>query len=69
MEWETDEETETVTCNNCGADVYADADRCPACGHYLLDDESASTSQPKWVILTVGILLTLFAYWVLAPLL
>ncbi len=32
---EMDDESETVPCPHCGADVYEDAVECPVCGQYI----------------------------------
>ena len=31
------------TCPECGAEVYADADRCPSCGHWVLENDGYKT--------------------------
>ena len=27
------------SCPNCGVEIYAEAPRCPECGHWILDDD------------------------------
>ena len=52
-----DDETETAACPECGADVYEDAPRCPACGTYITPGTSNSlwTGRPVWWI-ALGVL-------------
>jgi hypothetical protein len=51
-EWEypddenDDDESETVSCPDCGADVYEDAEQCPQCGHYLVSDTNPLRGLP-----------------------
>lgn len=33
--YEEDDESLTVRCPECGADVYEDAEQCPECGNYI----------------------------------
>jgi hypothetical protein len=46
--WEEDEETETVECPKCGADLYEDAVRCPLCGEYVHHTHSVWKDKPLW---------------------
>lgn len=41
----------TITCPSCGADLYEDADRCPACGDYVTYSTNPWTGKPTWWIL------------------
>ncbi len=44
------DEPETIDCPNCSADVYDDAEQCPACGHYILAAESTKpVTMTHWV--------------------
>jgi hypothetical protein len=45
-----DEATETITCRQCGADIYEDAVQCPECGWYVTGDTSAWSDRPTWWI-------------------
>jgi hypothetical protein len=58
-----DESTETVPCCQCGAQVYEDAIRCPACGAYLTHHTSLWSGRPGWWILLglLGILAVILA--------
>jgi len=55
-----DDTTETVPCPECGADVYEDAEQCPACGVYITHEHSALAGRPGWwiVLAVLGILAT-----------
>jgi len=47
-----DDSSETDTCPECGAEIYEDSPRCPACGHYILKSASYSYRPlPAWVLL------------------
>ena len=45
-----DDETSTLPCPECGADVYEDAVRCPACGNYITHPTSVWHGRPGWWI-------------------
>ena len=50
-EWpEEPEETGTVTCRNCGAEVYEDSSHCPKCGEFLVRDTSVWAGKPGWYL-------------------
>lgn len=36
-----EENDDLITCNECGANVYAFGDRCPKCGYWIVEGESA----------------------------
>ncbi len=61
---ESAEESPTVTCPECGGEVYEEADCCPYCGFYL---DAASThafiGRPAWFVAlgVIGILATILA--------
>ena len=42
--------TSTVPCPECGAEVYEDAVRCPACGNYITHATSVWSGRPGWWI-------------------
>lgn len=58
-----DDESETVECPACGADVYEDSERCPACGEYISPDTSPLKGRSAaFVILGIaGIVATIWA--------
>jgi len=62
---DADDESDTVRCAECGADVYEDADRCPRCGRYLTPDVHPWSGRPLWWIL-LGLLGTVAVIWLLA---
>lgn len=41
---------ETLPCSECGAEIYEDAVRCPACGAYVNHDTRPWTGRPAWWI-------------------
>ncbi|WP_417379305.1 zinc ribbon domain-containing protein [Gimesia sp.] len=50
-----DEETSTIECPNCGADVYEEAPACPVCGEYIGVDTHPFSERPRWWV-SLGIL-------------
>ena len=61
-DWEPDEDDdETAPCPHCGASVYHDAEQCPRCGESLSREDAPSAAKPLWIVLTVLVLLGLFA--------
>jgi hypothetical protein len=62
-----DDETETVPCPECGAEVYEDALQCPVCGNYVTHDTSVWSGRPGWWVL-LGLVGVLAAIAVLAGL-
>ena len=46
-----DDDSETVPCPDCGEDVYEDAERCPACGNYIVHTRPHIwANRPLWWI-------------------
>lgn len=46
-----DEETSTVSCRACGAEVYEDALECPVCNQYLeAGSRSPLAGRPLWYV-------------------
>lgn len=44
-DWHDNEDADldgVVPCPECGGDVYDDSDHCPACGHWLTDEDRRS---------------------------
>ena len=62
-EYEADDGGVTITepCPECGAEVYEDTPRCPACGNYITHRASVWSGRPGWWILlgVVGVLATI----------
>jgi hypothetical protein len=59
---EGDDGDETVACPYCGAAVYEDAERCPACENYL-SREDAPSQIPMWIKLTAIVGLAVAVGW------
>ncbi len=54
-----DEDDEYV-CPNCGASVYEDSERCPACGDYITPQRAGTSALGgRWVWMTAAALLVL----------
>src|SRR5690606_36727955 len=49
----------TVECPHCGAEVYEGAQRCPACGRYLSEEDTPSPRRSLWFL--IGLALCLIA--------
>ena len=45
-----DDSTPVISCPNCRADVYEEADVCPACGEFLLDASRPLEKKPFWYV-------------------
>ena len=43
-----DSDVETVTCPECGAEVYAETQRCPHCGNYIVAVSHGFTASVRW---------------------
>jgi hypothetical protein len=43
-----DEATETISCPECQADIYEDAEQCPVCGSYVIGTTNIWTGKPIW---------------------
>lgn len=58
-----EDDLDTVRCDQCGADVWEEAQQCPHCGHYLVADTSPLRGRPWWWILVglVGVIATIIA--------
>lgn len=41
---------DTVRCPSCREWVYAQAEQCPYCGHYIRNEELAADRKPLWVV-------------------
>jgi hypothetical protein len=63
-----DDLSETIPCAQCGAEVYEDAVRCPACGAYITYASSVWSGRPGWWIVLgllgiLAVILVLLRYW------
>ena len=60
------DESETVPCPECDAEVYEDAEQCPICGSYIIHSSSARQylwkNRPLWWIVlgALGIVAVVF---------
>ena len=45
-----DDDTETLPCPECGADIYEDADQCPVCGMFVVHSTRVWTGKSAWWI-------------------
>jgi hypothetical protein len=52
----------TEECPHCEAEVYWGAERCPACGRYL-SEEDAPTERKSWFLIAVVVGLLLVILW------
>lgn len=58
-----DDETGTITCQECGAEVYEDAPMCPRCGAYVTRSTHPFVGRPNWFVAlgVLGIIVTILA--------
>lgn len=63
---------DTIPCPDCGADIYADLDHCPRCGHWLTDADrdvrGTGLFATRRVRLIAALLLAIFVLSLLAGL-
>ena len=66
-----DDGDDLVTCPECGEEVYAESDRCPSCGHWIVEGSGAGTfdlSRPhrntKLIAVILLLLLLISFLWV-----
>ncbi len=48
---EPEDEDETAPCPHCRAPVYEQAERCPACGLYISEEDAPPSRKPGWIVL------------------
>lgn len=60
-----DSEDATEACPYCRRDIYADAVRCPYCEQYISEEDSPSSPQPRWFVITAVLCLIMVAFWIL----
>jgi hypothetical protein len=67
-----DSDVETLSCPSCRADIYADLDHCPRCGHWFTDADRAARETGLFathrVRLIAAALLAIFVFSLLAEL-
>jgi hypothetical protein len=44
------DESDVVTCPNCGAEVYEDAEQCPACGEWITRSTHPLSGRSWWFV-------------------
>ena len=54
-EFDDDEDSETISCQNCGQSIYEDAIECPYCGEYVTPATSPWTGRPIWWLMLGGL--------------
>lgn len=59
--YDDDDVTLTDPCPECGAEVYEDTPRCPACGSYITHQSNVWSGRPTWWILLglIGVVATI----------
>ncbi len=60
---ETDDEVDMIRCPQCRKEVYAEAEQCSRCGHYLTEPPLASERSPLFVF-AVLLMLAIIGTWV-----
>jgi len=45
-----DDESVTLPCPSCGAEVYEDADICPVCGEFIIRSSRVWEDRPVWYV-------------------
>ncbi|GEM_PF-2881575 len=64
FEWDTQgEEPVSISCAQCGMELYEDAFQCPRCGAYVEVDTHPLSGRPLWWILLglLGLIATIVA--------
>ena len=58
---QADEAEELIGCPECGQQVHIESQRCPHCGHYILDDPGGATvwQGRSWWWIVLGVLGTI----------
>lgn len=60
-----DEDSEVLPCPSCGAEVFAEAEKCPACGDWIVESPHTLDRMPTWWIV-LGLLGVAATIWALA---
>jgi hypothetical protein len=65
---EPDEDDPNFLCPHCRVPVYEEAEACPHCGTWLIDDEiQASQRKPWWIIVGTIACLVVVYFWLRHP--
>ena len=59
---DSDDDT-TLPCPSCGAEIFDEAERCPACGRYLTREDMQNPKKPWWLVAGVVICLLIVLSW------
>ena len=54
---------ETSSCPACGKTMYADAERCPSCGDYVVPNGRGLRRRPAWWWIAFAIVLAVLLAW------
>ncbi len=57
-----DNEPGFVRCPSCRRMIHEDAEQCPRCGHYVMDEE-LEHARPTWVWIGLGLALLVAIMW------
>jgi hypothetical protein len=64
-DWPDDDsdEAEVVACPNCGAEIYEDAEQCPACGEWVTHSTHPLAGRAWWFVGLglIGVVVTIAA--------
>jgi len=53
----------TISCPNCGVEIYDDSEWCPACNQYITREKSEWVGKPLWwiVLAIAGVVALIWA--------
>jgi uncharacterized protein (DUF983 family) len=60
---ESDAASDLMECPYCGTEILADTPRCPACEHYLSNEDRPPEQRPPWLWIVVVICIVLVLAW------
>jgi uncharacterized paraquat-inducible protein A len=65
-QYDESDESDTIVCPACGAEIYEDTPCCPVCGEYITTSTSAWSGRPTWwIVLGVAGIIALLMFFVL----
>jgi hypothetical protein len=56
---EDDPDATIISCPQCGADVFDEADVCPRCGSFILHEQTVGNRRPIWLLIAVIVCLAI----------
>jgi len=68
IDLQDEEGTDVVPCPACGVDVYQSADRCPACGQFVVPGAGATSPGICWWWIVVALIMAAGLLWLVAGL-